>query len=213
MPSDSRPYIGGQAVLEGVMMRAPASFAVVVRRRDGSLQVRERAMVSTAKGVARWPFVRGIATLVESLRLGGEALRFSAEQFEEDVEAGEAPPATPGAGLGVLGALGMALLAQVTRADGDGPIGAVESKGTGGRSWVMLAVAIAFFVALPQAVAAGINRGFHMGFEVQSAPFQAMTGVLKLAVVIGYLVAIRRVPEIRRVFQYHGAEHKTISTY
>ena len=59
----------------------------------------------------------------------------------------------------------------------------------------MLAVAIAFFVALPQAVAAGLNRLLHLGLEVQSAPFQAMTGALKLAVVIGYLVAIRRIPE------------------
>jgi uncharacterized protein YqhQ len=218
MPSaPSRPYIGGQAVLEGVMMRAPASFAVVVRRRDGSLQVRERAMRGGARGVARWPFVRGIATLVESLRLGGEALRFSAEQFERDLSADDDAARAPGAGagLGVLGALGLALFAQVTRADGEGPaaVAAGDSKSGGGRSWVMLAVAIAFFVALPQAVAAGLNRGFHLGFEVQSAPFQAMTGALKLAVVIGYLVAIRRVPEIRRVFQYHGAEHKTISTY
>src|SRR5271167_819020 len=83
--SAARPYIGGQAVLEGVMMRAPKSFAVVVRRRDGSLHVRERAMQEGAKGFARWPFVRGITTLVESLRLGGEALRFSAEHFEKDL--------------------------------------------------------------------------------------------------------------------------------
>src|SRR5277367_1722815 len=79
-----RPYIGGQAVLEGVMMRAPKSFAVVVRRRDGSLQVRERAMEDGRRGVARWPLVRGVASLVESLRLGSEALRFSADQMEKD---------------------------------------------------------------------------------------------------------------------------------
>jgi uncharacterized protein YqhQ len=215
MPSPpSRPYIGGQAVLEGVMMRAPASFAVVVRRRDGSLHVRERAMHDRPRGLSRWPLVRGIATLVESLRLGGEALRFSAEHFEEDLEAGEASrTGTPGgSGTGILGALGLALLAQVSRADGEGVAGA-GAKSSGGRSWVMLAVAIAFFVALPQAVAATLNRVLHLGLEVQSAPFQAMTGALKLAVVIGYLVAIRRIPEIRRVFQYHGAEHKTISTY
>ena len=67
-----RPYIGGQAVLEGVMMRAPTSLAVVVRRRDGSLHVRERAMPSGRTGAARLPFVRGMASLVESLKLGGE---------------------------------------------------------------------------------------------------------------------------------------------
>jgi uncharacterized protein YqhQ len=77
----------------------------------------------------------------------------------------------------------------------------------------MLGLAIGFFVALPQVVAAATNRVFHLGLEVQSATFQAMTGAIKLAVVVGYLLLIRRVPEIRRVFQYHGAEHKTISTY
>jgi uncharacterized protein YqhQ len=213
MPSaSSRPYIGGQAVLEGVMMRAPTSFAVVVRRRDGSLHVRERAMHDRPRGPARWPLVRGIATLVESLRLGGEALRFSAEHFEQDLDAGESVGRPAGPGTGILGALGLALVAQVTRADGEGVAG-TSAKSSGGRSWVMLAVAIAFFVALPQAVAAALNRALHLGLEVQSAPFQAMTGALKLAVVIGYLVAIRRIPEIRRVFEYHGAEHKTISTY
>ena len=79
--------------------------------------------------------------------------------------------------------------------------------------WVMLVFAIAFFVALPQGAAAGINRILGLRLEVQSPGFQAMTGALKLAIVVGYLLAIRRVPDIRRVFQYHGAEHKTISTY
>src|SRR5579862_3697059 len=103
-PTSSRPYIGGQAVLEGVMMRAPRSFAIVVRRRDGSLHVRERGVPEHAAGLARWPFVRGLATLVESLRLGSEALRFSVDQLESDLAA--SPPA---AGVGVLGAFGLSL--------------------------------------------------------------------------------------------------------
>ena len=70
-PEPTRPYIGGQAVLEGVMMRAPTSFAIVVRRRDGSLHVRERAMVDGRTGFAKLPFARGIASLVESCKLNG----------------------------------------------------------------------------------------------------------------------------------------------
>jgi uncharacterized protein YqhQ len=221
----SRPYIGGQAVLEGVMMRAPRSFAVVVRRRDGSLHVRERAMTDEVRGgVARWPFVRGLTTLVESLRLGGEALRFSAEQFEKDAEL-DASASAPRPGLNllgvlrVLGALGVALsitvLGLVTRSDGE-EADRVPAEGSGGRrggGFVMGLAAVMFFLALPQAASAVVNRVLHLGLDVQSAPLQVVTGVLKLAIVIGYLVAIRRVPEIRRVFQYHGAEHKTISTY
>jgi uncharacterized protein YqhQ len=211
----SRPYIGGQAVLEGVMMRAPRSFAVVVRRRDGSLHVRERGMHGDAGKMGRLPLVRGVAALVESLRLGSEALRFSAEHFEKDLEAEEAARAAGAAGLGVLGALGLALFSAATRDDGAPSNGSASSAPSrrGARSWALLAIAIGFFVALPQGAAAGINRVFRLGLEVQSAPFQAMTGALKLTIIVGYLLAIRRIPEIRRVFQYHGAEHKTISTY
>jgi len=211
--ADARPYIGGQAVLEGVMMRAPTSFAVVVRRRDGSLLVRERAMVDGRKGFARWPLVRGVASLVESLKLGSEALRFSADQVEKDwaAEEAEQKKAAGGTRLGVLSALGLSLFAAATAPDGE----AVESGGGGRKlgSWIMLAVAIGFFVVLPQGAAAGLDRVLGLGLDVQSPAFQAITGAFKLAIVVGYLLAIRRVPDIRRVFQYHGAEHKTISTY
>jgi uncharacterized protein YqhQ len=216
--SSSRPYIGGQAVLEGVMMRAPRSFAVVVRRRDGSLQIRERAMREGSKGAAGWPLVRGVMSLVESLRLGSEALRFSTEQLEKDIEVEEARRRR-GVGLDTLVALGLALFAAMQnegdpyreRANPD--TGSAGAKRSGKGSWLMLALAIGFFVALPQGAAAGFNRAFGLGLELQSPVFQAMTGALKLTIVVGYLLAIRRVPEIRRVFQYHGAEHKTISTY
>jgi uncharacterized protein YqhQ len=206
----SRPYIGGQAVLEGVMMRAPRSFAVVVRRRDGSLSVRERSMVEGRTGAAQWPFVRGVASLVESLRLGSEALRFSIEQMEADMP--DAAKATPG--IGLLSALGVALVSIATRADGEGAAGgASTTKRAGAGGALMMALAIGFFVALPQGLAALVNRIFGLGLPVQSAGFQAITGALKLVVVVGYMLAIRRVPEIRRMFQYHGAEHMTISTY
>jgi uncharacterized protein YqhQ len=207
----SRPYIGGQAVLEGVMMRAPKSFAVVVRRRDGSLLVRERATTDVRRGVARWPFVRGVASLVESLRLGSEALRFSIEQMEADMPG---PAASSGAGLGVLAALGVWLAAVVTRGDGEGTAdGSVSGKRVGAGGGLMLALAIGFFVALPQGLAAVVNRVLELGLPVQSAGFQTVTGALKLVIVLGYMLAIRRVPEIKRMFQYHGAEHKTITTY
>jgi len=200
--TEARPYIGGQAVLEGVMMRAPGSFAVVVRRKDGSLSVRERAMVERPKGFTRWPLVRGVASLVESLRLGSEALRFSLEQMEMDLAS---------AATAALSAFTLTVLSVTTRADGE-----AASSGGGGRragTWLMAVIAIAFFIALPQGLAAAANRLPGLGLQVQSPGFQAITGAFKLAVVLGYLLAIRRIPDIRRVFQYHGAEHKTISTY
>ena len=209
------PYVGGQAVLEGVMMRAPKSFAVVVRRRDGSLQVRERAMTDGRTGAARLPLLRGLASLVESLRLGSEALRFSAEKMEEDMM--RAGAGAPGAAmLRVLSAFAVGVVAVVTSNDGDdatSPGAQASPRRSGAGQWLMLVMAIGFFVALPQGAAAMVNRWLSLHLEIQSPAFQAMTGSLKLVIVVGYLLAIRRVPDIRRVFQYHGAEHKTISTY
>lgn len=235
----SRPYIGGQAVLEGVMMRAPTSLAIVVRRRDGSLHVRERAMADGRSGFAKLPFIRGMASLGESLRLGSEALRFSAEQMERDFEAEEAEAkakaAKSGVGtsmLAVLRTIGYTLF-LLTTADGDTASPASskepsepasrdesvavpkeEKKGSRAPMTFMVVLMVGFMIALPQAAAAGINRLLHLDLDVQSPGFQALTGAFKLTIVIGYLLLVRNVfADIRRVFQYHGAEHKTITTY
>ncbi|PIE05430.1 MAG: hypothetical protein CSA75_04805, partial [Sorangium cellulosum] len=87
--SDKRPYIGGQAVIEGVMMRSPRSFSVVVRRCSGSLMVQEQPMLNARKSVQAWPFFRGVFSLFEALQWGSQALRFSAEQYESDLKAKE----------------------------------------------------------------------------------------------------------------------------
>jgi len=246
------PYIGGQAVLEGVMMRSPTSFAVVVRRRDGSLHVRERGMTDGRKGAAKMPLVRGVASLVESLKLGSEALRFSAEQMERDLEAEEAAAdaakksatataASKKAGGGVTGAALRALQAvaytlfllvsAAADAGGDAKDGKDASsdhgapvarddvkpekeKASRGPMGLMLVLMVGFMIALPQAAAAGLNKVLNLGLDVQSPGFQAITGAFKLTIVVSYLFVVRRVfPDIRRVFQYHGAEHKTITTY
>jgi len=208
----AKPYIGGQAVIEGVMMRAPSSLATVVRRKDGSLHVRERAIVSDRTGWRGLPFLRGINSLVESLRLGGDALRFSAEQYEKDLDLAEVAAAKgKAAGTNVLSALTLVLMALFA-GDAEG-VSAGDKKSNGSAMTFMLVVMVAFLWALPQGAAAIVNRGLHLNLEVQSPMFQALTGAFKLVIVLGYLLLIRRVSDIRRVFQYHGAEHKTISTY
>lgn len=225
-----RPYIGGQAVLEGVMMRSPTSFAVVVRRRDGSLHVRERSMPDARSGFSKLPLVRGVASLVESLKLGGEALRFSGDLMERDLELEEAEEKAKAAkaaakvssmfGLlgGLLRAIGYSLF-LLTAADGDAgevgttPVDAEKKQGSKASMWIMGAVMVVFLVALPQLAATEANQRLRLGLDVQGPGFQAMTGAFKLLIVVGYMLAIRRMEAIRRVFQYHGAEHKTISTY
>ncbi len=224
--SPSRPYIGGQAVLEGVMMRSPSSVAIAVRRADGSISLRERPV---SKGPSKWakvPLVRGMATLVESLRLGSEALRFSADLYEKDmIAAEEAAEAEKKASIVAktthaitfaFKAFGVSLAQIVSRADSEPASSSASAEGESrapNTMALMTIVAVAFMIALPQLLAWGATSAFHLELDIRSPQFQALTGVFKLVVVLGYLLLIRRVPEIRRVFQYHGAEHKTISTY
>jgi len=179
MAEPAKPYIGGQAVLEGVMMRAPKGLSIAVRRPDGSIAVREGPHTSR---VAKSPFgkvpgVRGVLTMVEALTLGWDALRFSAEQ-------------------------------QMTEEE------KAEAKGSG-RTAIMIStiIAVLLFMALPQALAAGAGRVLGLDLGVQDWRFHALTGTFKLLVLGGYLFAISRLPDVRRLFQYHGAEHKTIYAY
>src|SRR5689334_8429337 len=118
-PNAARPYIGGQAVIEGVMMRSPGSLSIVCRRRSGELVVRERSMAAPPKGARSWPLVRGVVTVVDALRTGSRALRWSASLYEEDMEAAEGggpPPkdaadkAKKSAGVATMLALGVVTL-------------------------------------------------------------------------------------------------------
>lgn len=216
MSKESPPaYIGGQAVIEGVMMRSPGSMSIVCRRRNGELVVRERPMLDKPQGLRTLPFLRGVATVVESLRLGSRALRWSAELYEQDLrdeEEGNAkPPRPPSVGATVA----LTLAALATQPDqAPAPLPDEDGKKGGGILGALpIVFAIVLFVALPQAGANGINKLFNLGLEITSPGFQVITGIAKLTIVVGYMMLIRRMAEVRRVFQYHGAEHKTISTY
>jgi uncharacterized protein YqhQ len=225
MSTESRPYIGGQAVIEGVMMRSPGSMSIVCRRRSGELVVRERPMVHTAEGWRKLPFLRGVSTVVESLRLGSRALRWSAELFEQDFreeeeerereKAGPPPPAAPPTPPGILSALALSMVALVTPQDGqDAPaLPEPEKKGSSVLGLLPILLAIVLFIALPQGAAEGVNKLFKLSLAVTSPAYQAITGAAKLTIVVGYMLLLRRIPDVRRVFQYHGAEHKTITTY
>lgn len=177
--SESKPYIGGQAVIEGVMMRAPGCMSIAVRKPDGTIAVTEKPMNVGLARARLWklPFFRGVATLVESMSLGYRALRFSAEQQLTEEERAQAG----GSGSGAL--------------------------------FLSTALALGLFVALPQVAASGTGSLFELDLDVKHWTFHALTGAFKLVVLTAYLGLISRLPDVRRVFQYHGAEHKTIYAY
>jgi uncharacterized protein YqhQ len=172
----SRPpgaSVGGQAVLEGVMMRAPSGWAVAVRRPDGVIEAKSRELprLASRSRWARIPFTRGVMVLVESLSLGFRALSWSAEKA--GVEEGEE---------------------EITR---------TQIVGT---MIVAAVIAIALFALLPVFAANWFT-------EEGSVAFVVLDGAIRLGLIVGYIWLISRSKEIQRVFQYHGAEHKTIHAY
>jgi len=215
----ARPYIGGQALIEGVMMRSPHCFSAVVRRKSGTLVVREMPMADLRRGKLAWPLVRGVAALVEALKLGSAALRFSAEQYERDLEDEEtaAKSGPRRAGPSTLALLSLPIIALLTNAPqdfGKGSPAPTEGEPKKRLLGVLSAVfAVGMFVALPQAFAYGATSLFNLRLDVRDVGYQLLTAVGKLTILIGYMLLIRRMPEIYRVFQYHGAEHKSIYTY
>ncbi len=218
--------VGGQAVIEGVMMRSPRSFAVVCRRPDGSIVVKESSWQPLWAGMRflRLPFLRGTVVLLESLVNGMSALSFSADQQM----IGEAP-ATPAGKPADPSALPVAVVVRETKKAAPRPqsLGAMAAPGAGGASdgssgemsaaakFGMIAFSLAFglalFVGVPHLLSWLLGNLF--GFDSSSFVFHAIDGAIKMMLLVGYLAAISLLPDIRRVFQYHGAEHKSIFTY
>lgn len=194
------------------MMRSENSFAVACRRPDGKLVVRESRWQSiwTKYKFLRWPFFRGTVVLVESLVNGFSALSFSAAQqeFEEGAaieEAGEPHASGPEPATG--SEAGTAPLHQDKNPQQDVPPDGLSGAAVGLTLVVSLALAIGLFVGVPHLLA------WLMGLRPDTMSFHLVDGVIKAFMVVGYMAAISLMPEIRRVFMYHGAEHQSIATY
>jgi uncharacterized protein YqhQ len=189
--------IGGQAVLEGVMMRSPHYVAVAVRRPDTNRIVLKYDPFSSI--VKRYPFLgkpvlRGVATLVESMVQGMGALSFSAEVGSEADAAMNATGATAGE----------------TKPTSDGKISKFEIVSSMAFAFVM---GMLLFVALPHAITAILTDEKYLAISAKSPLFHVIDGAFKMAILLGYIWAISRMKEIKRVFQYHGAEHKSIYAF
>jgi uncharacterized protein YqhQ len=186
--------VGGQAVIEGVMMRSPRSFAVVCRRPSGEIVVKEAAWQPLWAGLKflRWPVLRGSVMLVESLMNGLSALSFAARQ-----QTVTAPSGVAARSLG----------ARAADPDDEG----LSKAATYGMLTVSLAFGLALFVGVPHLLAWLL--GTLLGFDSTSFVFHLVDGLIKMALLVGYMAAIARLPDVRRVFEYHGAEHKSIAAY
>jgi len=172
-PRENHLY-GGQAVLEGVMMRGRDHWAVAVRRPTGDIHLESHDVgkISQRQRWLRWPGPRGVVALWQSLAIGVKALTISANQATPEEER-------------------------------------LSSKQMGFSMVFAMIVFIGVFIIGP-AVAFGFLKKHVVSSSLLA---NVLEGLLRVALFLGYLLLISRMKEIRRVFQYHGAEHKTIAAY
>jgi uncharacterized protein YqhQ len=164
--------MGGQAVMEGVMMRGPRTWAVAVRTPEGEIELAVHDAPSWSERWSKIPIVRGVMALAESLSLGFKALAWSADRQLPEEER-------------------------------------ISSKAMG---WTM-AFALIFFSAIFIVMPALGTSALGSTLGIQGFSYHLLEGGIRLAIFLGYLLLIGLVPDIKRVFQYHGAEHKAIAAY
>lgn len=208
---------GGQAVLEGVMIRSPQALAVAVRRSDGRIVLKKEPLVPFTKRHAAFglPLLRGTFALADALVTGLRALSFSADVAMEEeqqrlkAEQGEAADEAPPAG---------AASPAGESAPAPGPEIHEAAPGKSVPAWSLalslissMAIVIVVFVMFPDTVARWI-WGKPGGWG-SNALVNLAEGLLRIGLFVLYILAISRMPAIRRVFEYHGAEHQTIYAF
>lgn len=182
--------VGGEAVIEGVMMRSPHFYAIAVRRANGKLQVTADPVnsASVKYRFLKWPILRGILAMWESMSLGMKSLTYSANMMEEDLakadkKAGKAPAKPRNEALENFLTFGFAII-----------------------------LAVGLFIMLPF----GINKLIAKKFtelNTNRVWFNLGMIIFKFAIFFLYVWAISLMSDVKRLFQYHGAEHKTIYAF
>ena len=179
--------IGGQAVIEGIMMKNRDQYATAVRKPNGEIEVQKDTYVSMTEKVkfCSLPFVRGVFSFADSMILGMRTLSFSASFFEDDEDS------EPGRFELWLDKVFGEKVEKVLMA------------------FVMVfsvVMAIGIFMVLPLLIAGGLRRQIH-----SETVMAILEGVIRIAIFIAYIKLISRMEDIRRTFMYHGAEHKCIN--
>lgn len=189
-----RTMIGGQALIEGIMMLGPEKKSIVVRRPDGGLEIKteERKLIKDRHPILGWPFIRGVVNFCTSMYTGVTALMYSAEFYPED-EAGEEEPSRFEQWL-------------------DKKLGSEKAMSLFTTLAVILGMAfsVGLFFVLPTLLSGAIMYFF------PAVPLWArnvVEGATRVVIFLGYLILCSKMKDIRRVFSYHGAEHKTIFCY
>lgn len=183
--------VGGQAVMEGVMMKNQDRYAVAVRKPDHQIDVKVENYKSTIKNekIRHLPIVRGVVNFVESLVLGMSTLMYSASFFEDEEEDNKKKN-----------------LSEEERKKLEEKEKKQEKALMGGTVAFSIVFALALFFALPYFLS-----GFFHKIIASETLIALIEGLIRLAIFLGYIAIISLTPDIKRVFMYHGAEHKCIN--
>ena len=183
--------IGGQAVMEGVMMKNQDKYAVAVRKPDHEIvvEVSEYSGIMKDKKIKNMPIFRGVFNFIDSLVLGMKTLTFSASFFEEEEEVEKKKQ-----------------LSEEERKKQEQKAKKQESAMMGGTVALSVVLAVGVFMLLPYYISTFFGKFISSGWLVA-----LLEGVIRLAVFVGYVAAISMMKDIRRVYMYHGAEHKCIN--
>ncbi len=187
---EKKTAIGGQAVIEGVMMRGKCSMATAVRDGEGNIQIECSRLTPPEKKplILRLPIVRGVVSFFSSLVGGTKTLMRSASVFGDEEEPTKFEK----------------WLAEKLHVDITGVIGVVGMV-------LGLALSILLFVMLPQWVTGGLEKLLHFG--TTSFLYNLIEGLIRIAIFVCYILLTSLMPDAKRTYMYHGAEHKTITCY
>jgi len=185
LENQQKIQVGGQAVIEGVMMRSPDRVSVAVRRPDGKIVLKSDPYISISKRYKFWglPVLRGAVILIESMVLGIKALTFSGDVAiteEEKKQTTKQPPKKSRQGLSNLWIVGTVTFS------------------------LLAGLGLFFYLPLILTDLVGVQTGFW---------FNVVDGIFRVAIFLAYLGLIAQIKDIHRIFQYHGAEHQTIFAY
>jgi uncharacterized protein YqhQ len=216
LESGEETLVGGQAVLEGVMMRSPHAWAIACRKPSGEVVTMSQPLERPSekhKWMA-WPIVRGVMTLGYAMSLGYRALRFSANVAIEDVMQNE--ESTTGHVESAASAVPSKL--SETEPSGESSKSQTREKAAAISGWLAtgnVVLSLAFFIFmykyLPLLAATELKK-FNPAFGGQVV-FNLIDGVVRLILFLLFIWGVSLFPDIRRVYQYHGAEHKTVFAF
>ncbi|MBQ7740358.1 MAG: DUF1385 domain-containing protein [Eubacterium sp.] len=185
--------VGGQALIEGIMMRGPKGMATAVRKPDGEILTEYHDIINFGEKhkILKAPLLRGITAFIESMIMGYKALMYSAEvSGMEEIENSE----MSGFEKWLDDKFGDKLMNFIM----------------GIASFLGIALAILIFFFLPNLIFKGINTLSHNALDAFQGTFE---GVIKIIIFVCYMALVSQMKDIKRVFKYHGAEHKTICCY